>query len=212
MPVQWTENRKKVARFLERYVDENGRAPSLDEIADATGLWKRSVEIVLKGLEKMGVIEITPGISRGIRLMRHMEVRVPILGDVRAGAPALAQEEALEFLTFDKRIVPFENPVALRVQGFSMKDAGILPGDVVLLREQRHASTGETVVAWYNGGLTVKTFSQSGHRVRLLPANPSFKEIEVEKEDEFFIVGKVMLVLRDLGNCFDFRTESAKLN
>ena len=212
MAVLWTENRKKVARFLEKYVDANGRAPSLDEIAEATGLWKRSVEIVLKGLERMGVIAITPGISRGIRITARSEVRVPILGEVRAGSPAISQEEAPEFLSFDRRIVPFENPVALRVQGYSMKDAGILPGDVVLLREQRHASNGETIVAWYNGGLTVKTFSMSGKRLRLIAANPSFKDIEVGKDDEFFVVGKVMLVLRDLGNCFDFRDESTKLN
>jgi len=205
MPEKWTENRKKVFGFLERYFERHDRAPTLNEIAEGTQLWKRSVEIVLKGLERMGVIEITPGISRGIRISGGGEVRVPLLGEVRAGAPALSQEESPEFLSFDKRLVPFENPVALRVQGYSMKDAGIRPGDVVLLRAQKDARNGDTVVAWHNGGLTVKTLSLQGRRVRLLPANPTYKEMEVRKEDDFAIVGRVMLVLRDLGECFDFR-------
>ncbi|MDH7514553.1 MAG: transcriptional repressor LexA [Bacteroidota bacterium] len=208
MPQQWTENRKRVFRFLEKYFARYGRSPSLHEIAEGTGLWKRSVEIVLKGLEKMGVIEITPGISRGIRLIGAGEVRVPLLGDVRAGAPALAQEEAPAFISVDRRLVPFDEPVALRVEGYSMKDAGILPGDIILLRRQSSARSGETVVAWYNGGLTVKILSIQGRRVRLLPANPSYKEIEIRQDDEFSVVGRVMLVLRDLGGCFDFRSQS----
>ena len=212
MAGQWTENRRKVARYLERYIERNGRAPSMDEIADATGLRKRSVEIVLKGLEKMGVIEITPGISRGVRLVASNFIQVPVLGEVQAGSPLQSQEEALEYLSFDKRMVPFPEPVALRVDGYSMKDAGIMPGDVVLLREQKSASNGETVVAWLNGGLTVKTLSMKGKKVRLLPSNPSYKPMDVGPDDEFYIVGRVMLVLRDLGGCFDFRVESTKLN
>ena len=212
MAGQWTENRRKVARFLERYFDQHDRAPSLDEIAEGTGLWKRSVEIVLKGLEKMGVVEITPGISRGVRLVAQNIVQVPVLGDVQAGTPAFGQEEAPEYITFDKRMIPFAGPMALRVNGYSMKDAGIMPGDVVLLREQKTASNGETVVAWLNGGLTVKTLSMKGKQVRLMPANPSYKPMDITAADEFAIVGKVMLVLRDLGNCFDFRAEKAKLD
>ncbi|MCB2203825.1 transcriptional repressor LexA [bacterium] len=207
MGKEWTDNRKKVARFLEQYFERNGRAPSMDEIAKGTGLWKRSVEIVLKGLEKIGFIEITPGISRGIRLIEQSFRRVPLVGDVSAGPPAWAQEEAVEYLRVDRSIVPFEQPVALRVDGYSMRDAGILPGDVVLVRQQSVANNGETVIAYYNGGLTVKKFEYKGETIRLLPANPSFRAMEVTEEDEFQIVGRVMLVLRDLGDCFEFPVE-----
>lgn len=207
MGKEWTENRKKVARFLEQYFEKNGRAPSMDEIAKATGLWKRSVELVLKGLEKIGFIEITPGISRGIRLVEQDYRRVPLVGDVTAGPPAWAQEEAVEYIRVDRSIVQFEKPVALRVDGYSMRDAGILPGDIVLVRQQSVAENGQTVIAYYNGGLTVKKFEYKGSEIRLLPANPSYKPMEVTEDDEFEIVGRVMLVLRDLGDCFDFSTE-----
>lgn len=207
MGKEWNENRKKVARFLEQYFEKHGRAPSMDEIAKATGLWKRSVELVLKGLEKIGFIEITPGISRGIRLLEQDYRRVPLVGDVTAGPPAWAQEEAVEYIRVDRSIVQFEQPVALRVDGYSMRDAGILPGDIVLVRQQSVAENGQTVIAYYNGGLTVKKFEYKGTEIRLLPANPSYKAMEVTEDDEFQIVGRVMLVLRDLGDCFDFTTE-----
>ncbi len=197
-----------MAAFLERYFQDHGRAPSMDEIAKGTDMWKRSVEIVLKGLEKIGFIEITPGISRGVRLKDQGYLRVPMLGDVQAGVPALAQEEAVEFIRIRKDIVNFQDPVALRVNGFSMKDAGILPGDIVLLRQQTTANQGETVVAYYNGGMTVKKLDFTGGEVHLVPANPSYKRSTVTADDEFHIAGRVMLVLRDLGNCFDFSIES----
>ncbi|MBR9975496.1 MAG: transcriptional repressor LexA [Bacteroidetes bacterium] len=209
MNKQWTDNRRKVARFLQQYIDVNGRAPSMDEIAKATGLWKRSVEIVLKGLEKIGFIEITPGISRGIRLVGGDMRRIPLVGDVKAGPPAWGQEEAVEYLRVDRNIVPFENPMALRVDGYSMRDAGMLPGDIVLVKQQQTANNGETVVAYLNGGLTVKQFEYRNRLIRLLPANPAYKPIEVTAEDEFQIVGRVMLLLRDVGDCFNFEIESA---
>jgi repressor LexA len=205
MRSEWTPNRKKVARFLEKYFHKYDRAPSLDEIAQGTGLWKRSVEIVLKGLEKIGYLELTPGISRGIRLVAMHIAQVPLLGEVQAGLPPLAQDTGIEYIELEKKLVPFDDPVALRIDGYSMRDAGILPGDIILIKDQQHAVNGDTIVAYYNGGMTVKTFHQKGRQVTLKPSNPSFKPIEIHKDDEFRIMGKVMLVLRDLGGCFDFK-------
>ena len=199
----WTQNRKKVAAFIESYFEKHGRAPSLDEIALGTDLWKRSVEIVIKGLQQMGVLEITPGISRGIRLVEQDTMRVPLVGDVMAGPPAWGDNRTVEFVRLDKSVVPFSNPVALRVEGYSMRDAGILPGDLVLVRQQKHANNGETVIAYYNGGITVKKFEKNGERISLIPANSSYKPMEIQADDDFQIVGRVMLVLRDLGHCFD---------
>lgn len=210
MAGRWTDNRKKVATFLNEYISTNGRAPTLDEISKGTGLWKRSVEIVLKGLESIGFIKITPGISRGIQLIDAEFKQVPLLGDVEAGPPLLSQESPAEYVRIDKRFVTFKDPVALRVRGYSMQDAGILPGDIVLIRDQKTAQHGETVVAYLNGGITVKKILLKGGDVVLQPANPSYKEIEVRLHDDFTIVGKVMLILRDLGGCFDIQTQQGQ--
>lgn len=203
--MRWTENRKKVAKFLTTYFNQHGRSPSLDEIATATGLWKRSVEIVLQGLVKMGIIDITPGISRGIRLLRADHTNIPLLGEVQAGRPPMSQGVPVEYLQIDRSLLPFDDPIALRVSGYSMKDAGILPGDVVLIREQSEANSGDMVVAYYNGGVTVKKLLRSRGRVTLIPANPFFEKIVVKETDEFLIIGRVMVVLRDIGGCFDFK-------
>lgn len=203
--MRWTDNRKKVAMFLMEYFREHGRSPSLDEIARGTGLWKRSVEIVLQGLVKMGVIEITPGISRGIKMKKVEHSRIPLIGDVQAGLPPFSQVGPPEFLTVDRSLLPFDDPIALRVSGHSMKDAGILPGDVVLIRRQDDANTGDTIIAYYNGGLTVKKYKLLKGRVSLLPENPLYDRIFIKETDDFRIIGKVMVVLRDLGGCFDFR-------
>ena len=207
MPREWTENRRKVAGFIKSYIDRHGRAPTMDEIADATDLWKHSVEIVLKGLEKLGVIDIDRKISRGIKWKAMETLRVPLLGEVRAGAPMNAQEAPAEYLHLDPKLVRFSDPVALRVEGYSMRDAGILPDDIILFRAQQAAEHGETIIAYLDGGLTVKKFIRDKKRIGLEPANPSFKTIWVTKDNEFSIVGKVMIVLRDLGGCFEFRVE-----
>lgn len=207
MSNKWNDNRKKVAKFLDEYFAKNERSPSLSEIAEGTGMWKRSVEIVLKWLEKIGYVELTPGVSRSIRLLNQSSMRIPLLGEVQAGSPPFSQEEPPQYIRIDRKLVPFENPIALRVQGESMKDAGILAGDVVLLRTQSIARNGETIVAFYNDGLTVKTFQRDKDVINLIPANPSFEPMEVTKEDEFYVIGKVMLVLRDLGGCLDIKIE-----
>lgn len=205
--IEWTENRRKVAKFIKSYIDRQGRAPTMDEIADATRLWKHSVEIVLKGLEKIGVIEVDRKISRGIKWKVPDAFRVPLLGAVRAGAPMNAQEAPAEYLHLDPRLVTFANPHALRVEGYSMRDAGILPEDIILFRPQQIAEHGETVIAYLDGGLTVKKFIRDKKKIGLEPANPSYKTTWVTKENEFSIIGKVMVVLRDVGGCFEFRIE-----
>ncbi len=207
MSNKWNDNRKRVAKFLEDYFAKYDRSPSLSEIAEGTGMWKRSVEIVLKWLERIGHVELTPGVSRSIRLVNMHSTRIPLLGEVQAGAPPMSQEESPQYVRIDKKLVPFDEPVALRVQGYSMKDAGILPGDVILLRTQSTARNGETVVAWLNGGLTVKTFQRNKNAIELLPANPGFDPMKVTADDEFRVLGKVMLVLRDLGGCLDIKIE-----
>ena len=207
MPPKWTPNRRKVATFIRSYLERHDRAPTLDEIAESTGLWKHSVEIVLKGLEKIGVIEVDRRISRGIRWKRPEAMRVPMLGEVRAGMPMLGQEAPAEYLRIDPKLVPFRSPVALRVEGYSMRDAGILPDDVVLIRPQQTAEHGDTVIARFDGGLTVKKLIRDRKRIGLEPANPAYKTLWVTKENDFAIVGKVMAVIRDVGGCFGFRIE-----
>lgn len=210
MPREWTENRRKVAGFIKSYIDRYGRAPTMDEIANATNLWKHSVEIVLKGLEKIGVIEVDRKISRGIKLKTLESLRVPLLGAVRAGAPMNAQEAPAEYIHIDPKFVRFPNPIALRVEGYSMSDAGILPDDIILIRPQQIAEHGEMVIAYLDGGLTVKKFIRVKNKIGLEPANPSYKTIWITKDNDFFLLGKVMVVIRDIGGCFDFRVERSE--
>lgn len=207
MPRGWTENRRKVADFIKSYIDRHGRAPTMDEIATATNLWKHSVEIVLKGLEQLGVIEFNRKISRGIKWIAEDRMRVPLLGEVRAGVPMNAQEAPAEYIQIDPKLVPFPNPVALRVEGYSMRDAGILPNDVVLIRPQHTAEHGDTVIAFLDGGLTVKRLIRYKKQIGLEPANPSYKTVWLAADNDFSILGKVMIVLRDLGGCFEFQIE-----
>jgi repressor LexA len=209
MSNKWNDNRKNVAKFLDTYFAQHDRSPSLSEIAEGTGMWKRSVEIVLQWLQKIEYVELTPGVSRSIRLLNQHVARVPLLGEVQAGSPPFSQEEPPQYVRIDRKLVPFDDPIALRVQGFSMKDAGIMPGDVILLRTQSTARSGDTVVAYLNGGLTVKTFERKKSTINLLPANPSFDTMKVTADDEFRVLGKVMVVLRDLGGCLDIKIEES---
>ncbi len=207
---RWTPARRKVADFLASYMEKHGISPSLAEIAAGTGMWKRSVEVALQGLEKMGIVELNRGLSRGIRLLASRPVQVPLLGEVRAGMPMLSQEAPAEYINVDPRLVRFPDPVALRVEGYSMRDAGILPDDIVLIRPQETAEHGQTVIAWLDGGLTVKRFLRQEGKIGLEPANPSYKTTWVTEENEFYILGRVMLVIRDLGGCFDFSVEKVE--
>ena len=185
---------QKIYAYIADCIRQQGYPPSVREIGEAVGLKSPStVHFHLKHLEKAGVIEKGAGKGRAISLTSPpVEDRVPIVGNVAAGSPILAEECIEDYLTFDTGGRTGEY-FALRVRGESMLGAGILPGDLVVVRRQPTANNGEIVVALLEDEATVKRFSQKNGRIWLLPENDAYSPIDGTYAQ---ILGKVAAVVR----------------
>lgn len=186
---------QKIYDFIVQYIRTQGYSPSVREIGEAVGLKSPStVHFHLKHLEEVGVIEKGAGKGRAIALTEppEPEDRIPVVGNVAAGSPILAQECIEDYLTFETGGRQGEY-FALRVRGESMLGAGILPGDLVVVHRQPTAHPGEIVVALLGDEATVKRLSiQSGH-VWLLPENEAYEPIDGTYAT---ILGRVSAVVR----------------
>lgn len=191
------QREQKVYDYIVKTIQERGYAPSVRDIREALGYKSTStVHMYLGRLEMLGYIIKDEGKSRAIRLCdEHPDAAgVPLLGRVTAGQPILAVENY-------EGSVPFaphggyqrDNLFALRVQGESMIDAGILDGDVVIVNRCSYADNGEIVVALVEDSATVKRFYREDGHFRLQPENKTMKPIVVENAD---ILGKVIAVQR----------------
>ena len=194
---QLSKMQQRIYDFIAQTIQEQGYPPSVREIGDAVGLKSPStVHFHLKHLEELGVIGKSAGKGRAITLTEQpqepQEDRIPIVGHVAAGTPILAQECIEDYLTFDTNGRPDEY-FALRVRGESMINAGILPDDLVVVRQQRTANNGEIVVALLEDEATVKRFSCRGSEVWLLPENENYSPIDGRQAQ---IMGKVTAVIR----------------
>ena len=185
---------QKIYAYIADCIRQQGYPPSVREIGEAVGLKSPStVHFHLKHLEEAGVIEKGAGKGRAISLTSPpVEDRVPIVGNVAAGSPILAEECIEDYLTFDTGGRTGEY-FALRVRGESMLGAGILPGDLVVVRRQPTANNGEIVVALLGDEATVKRFSQKNGRIWLLPENDAYTPIDGTYAQ---ILGKVAAVVR----------------
>ena len=168
--------------YLREVIPRQGYAPSVREICEAVGLKSPStVHFHLKRLQERGLIEKGDGKGRALVLTGREEAadprRIPIVGAVAAGAPILAQECVEDYLTFDCGGREGES-FALRVRGESMINAGILPGDLVVVRRQQTAENGEIVVALLEDEATVKRLSRRNGQVWLLPENEAYQPID----------------------------------
>ncbi|MCI8910560.1 MAG: transcriptional repressor LexA [Oscillibacter sp.] len=193
--VELSAMQQKIYEYIAFYIRAQGYPPSVREIGEAVGLKSPStVHFHLKRLEEAGVIEKGAKKGRAITLTDPAAKadRVPILGHVAAGAPILAQECIEDYLTFDTG-GQTEAYFALRVRGESMLNAGILPGDLVVVRRQQTASNGEIVVAMIEDEATVKRFSRQKGHVWLLPENEDYSPIDGARAQ---ILGKVAAVVR----------------
>ncbi|MBQ3532716.1 MAG: transcriptional repressor LexA [Oscillospiraceae bacterium] len=194
---QLSKMQQRIYDYIAQTIQEQGYPPSVREIGDAVGLKSPStVHFHLKHLEELGVIGKSAGKGRAITLTEQpqepMEDRIPIVGHVAAGTPILAQECIEDYLTFDTGGRADEY-FALRVRGESMINAGILPDDLVVVRQQRTANNGEIVVALLEDEATVKRFSRRGSEVWLLPENEAYSPIDGRQAQ---IMGKVTAVIR----------------
>ena len=198
-----TSKQQQIYDYILSFSADHGYPPSVREIGEHVGLKSPStVHFHLKGLEAAGLITKAEGKTRAITVSAYHPAppaepeppagRVPILGSVAAGAPILAQECIEDYLTFDTGGRPGEY-FALRVRGESMKTAGILPGDLVVVRQQPEAYNGEIVVALFEDEATVKTFRRRDGHVWLMPENPEYEPID---GTGCSILGKVVAVVR----------------
>lgn len=189
-----TQSQQKVYDYLKSRT-QNGLPPTVREICAATGLKSTSsVHAHLKTLERSGYISRDAGLNRAIHLAGEQNViQVPIVGRVAAGQPILAVEEVEGYVPFSPPHQSNEEYFALNVRGESMKNAGILNGDIVVALKTPTARDGEIVVALIEDEATVKRLFREKDRVRLQAENPDFKPIYAK---DVLILGKVAAVFR----------------
>lgn len=196
-----TDRQRQILEFIQRYCDKAGMPPTRAEIASFMGFRSaNAAEDHLKALARKGAIALTPGTSRGIRLPAPIQSAggLPVVGDVAAGAPILAQEHISDHLRVAPETFRPRADYLLKVRGTSMRDAGILDGDLLAVHQTRDVSNGQIVVARVNDEVTVKRFSRRGNKVRLHSANPDFDPIVVDlKTDDLTIEGLGVGIVRD---------------
>jgi len=190
-----THKQKDVLRYIYDQIKVNNLPPTVREIASHFGFSSTgTVRDYLKALVNKGFIKISANKSRAIELVKEALFRIPILGKVQAGLPTLAVEEIEGYLNLESFVFSQEETFALRVKGDSMMGVGIMPDDLVLVRKQSVAQTGETVVAVIGEDATVKTLQKRGSDYFLDPANENYQPIKIN--EDISIVGKVISVVR----------------
>ncbi|MFI5305164.1 MAG: transcriptional repressor LexA [Nitrospiria bacterium] len=193
-----TKRQNQILTLIREFIERDGYPPSQREIAQHFGISGHlAVQRHLDGLEKKGFIRKGRG-ARALEVIGQKQGRpVPILGTIAAGRPILAEENRIGTLLLDSSVVRSKNSYLLKVKGDSMTGAGILNGDLVLIKPQADAESGEIVAAMIEGEATVKRLVKKRGRILLQPENPDFDPITVtEKEETFQILGKVVGVLR----------------
>jgi repressor LexA len=201
---QLTTRQQQVYDFLAGYITDQGYPPTLQEIArhlQVSG--NLGVLRHLQVLERKGLINRSPGSSRSIVLAdrsRSEPLDLPLVGTVQAGLPQLAEEQIETYLAVDSSLVKGKGSFLLRVRGESMIDAHIMPGDLVVVRPQPSAESGEIVVALIDDEATLKRFYREGEEIRLKPENAKMKSlIYRERDAQVQIIGKVTGLCRPLG-------------
>ena len=202
-----TSRQQAIFDFIARTIRSRGAPPTIREIMEEFDINSTNgVRTTLAALEKKGHIRRHARLSRGIELVDFVEheplsaelCEVPLIGRVAAGEPILATQNIESTLQLDRTLVSASGAIfALRVHGESMKDAGILDGDIVLARQQENAERGDIVVALLGDEATVKRYHPDQNCIRLMPENEAFEPIIVPHEAEnFSIAGKVVGLMR----------------
>ncbi|KPV98065.1 MAG: transcriptional repressor LexA [Pseudoalteromonas spongiae] len=197
-----TKRQAQILELVKVFIKDTGMPPTRAEIASTLGFKSaNAAEEHLKALAKKGVIEMVPGASRGIRLVEEDEpeqLGLPLIGQVAAGSPILANEHIESHYQVDPNLF---NPCAdflLRVRGESMKDIGIMDGDLLAVHRTPVANNGQVVVARVDEDVTVKRFEKAGKQVLLHAENDEFDTIKVDLEhDHFNIEGLAVGVIRN---------------
>ena len=190
-----TAQQIKVFDVIKESLQSNGYPPTRAEIAKILDFKSvNAAESHIKALVKKGVIEKVPGSSRGIKLVEEIS-GIPLIGSVAAGSPITAYENVEKTIHSN----PLNKSVDffLRVQGESMRDAGILDNDLVGVRKTKNAENGEIVVARLEDEVTLKRFKKDSSGIRLVAENKSFSDIRVDETSNFSIEGKAVVIIRE---------------
>lgn len=191
------QNQQKILDFIKKEIEQKGYPPSVREICAGVGLKSTStVHAHLNHLEQQGLIRRDSTKPRALEVIDGTQSRgrsVPLVGRVTAGLPILAIENIEEYLTLPQEMLGKDDLFCLRVQGESMIEAGILNGDIIVVREQNNAENGEIVVAMIEDEATVKRIFYEKKRVRLQPENRFMEPIYA---DSVQVVGKVVALYR----------------
>ncbi|PKG55664.1 repressor LexA [Shewanella sp. Choline-02u-19] len=198
-----TPRQAEILELIKRNITDTGMPPTRAEIAKRLGFKSaNAAEEHLKALAKKGCIEIMPGTSRGIKLIQDdtedADLGLPLIGQVAAGEPILAQEHVEQHYKIDPTMFRPSADFLLKVRGDSMKNIGILEGDLLAVHKIQHASNGQVVVARVEDEVTVKRFEKKGNKVYLHAENEDYSPIEVDLANQSLsIEGLAVGVIRN---------------
>lgn len=199
-----TERQQEVLDFIASFSDANCFPPTVREISEHFHISVRAIQDHIHALQKKGFLSVSEKRSRSIRILENGNPKgahpffasVPILGSVRAGSPLLAEENLDGFLNLAEPFISEgKNYFALRVKGESMKDAGILEGDVAIVEEKNIADNGQIVVAVLDDAITIKRYFKEKNRIRLQPENSTYNAIYTQ---DVRIAGIVACIVRSV--------------
>jgi len=203
-----TVSQSRVFRELKRFIEKNGYPPTNRELGDILGMKAPSVHEQLRRLEEKKYISRKRHQARSIDIIYKESTaghkiqgvkelcRVPVLGRIAAGNPVFAQENYEGEVLADSNLAAGARLFALIVTGDSMMDADINDGDMVIVRQQPAAESGDIVAAMIDDEATVKRLKITGSQVLLMPENPSYKQIDVTMREDFRILGRVVGMAR----------------
>lgn len=215
--IKLTARQEQILNLIKEAIENTGFPPTRAEIATELGFRSaNAAEEHLQALARKGAIEIAPGTSRGIRLrdmqtggsarqmaLPHpslMQLSLPLVGRVAAGSPILAQEHIDATYSVDPSLFSARPDYLLKVRGLSMRDAGILDGDLLAVKKIDSAKNGQIIVARLGDEVTVKRYRKNGSMIELLPENPDFDPIRVESgREDFALEGLAVGLLRAWG-------------
>ena len=213
-----TARQQQILDLVQSAIERTGAPPTRAEIAAELGFKSaNAAEEHLQALARKGVLELVGGTSRGIRLRSAtlqalnasrnkqfskplpgvMQLSLPLVGRVAAGSPILAQEHVDQTYAVEASLFPGKPDYLLRVRGMSMRDAGILDGDLLAVQKTKDARNGQIVVARLGDDVTVKRLHRTAHGIELLPENPDFKTIVVGPDEPFELEGIAVGLIRN---------------
>ncbi|WP_163833546.1 transcriptional repressor LexA [Spartinivicinus ruber] len=184
-----TARQAEIFQFIKDHIEDTGFPPTRAEIARQLGFRSaNAAEEHLKALARKGAIEIIAGTSRGIRIPNETQQGIPVVGQVAAGFPILAEQNIDNYCQIPANFFKPQADYFLTVKGMSMKDCGILDGDLLAVHKTSDVHNGQIVVARIEDEVTVKRFERKGDVVLLHPENNEFNTIEVDLHDGNFTI------------------------